>query len=135
MSLLTLYNYISDTAQGLKPRSFCLSRVVGTLRNAAWPRLGEYRSGQGKTETGHPSMPPVCLRGARPVAALMPFGKGSMAHTSRFWRVESGNTRIFRCCSFGNVPQRRGLFLDAILVSESHFLKSWNGYPYLRTSK
>ena len=49
----------SDTPQGLKPRSFCLSRVVGTLRNAAWPRLGEYRSGQGKTETGHPSMPTV----------------------------------------------------------------------------
>jgi hypothetical protein len=50
---------VRDTPQGLKPRSFCLSRVVGTLRNAAWPRLGEYRSGQGKTETGHPSMPTV----------------------------------------------------------------------------
>ena len=37
-----------DTPQGLKPCSFCLSRVVGALRNAAWLRLGEYLSSQGK---------------------------------------------------------------------------------------
>jgi hypothetical protein len=31
-----------------KSSSFCLSRISGALRNAAWPRLGEHRSWQGK---------------------------------------------------------------------------------------
>jgi hypothetical protein len=36
------------------------------------------------------------LSGAMLVDILMPFGKGRMAHNSRFWRLEKINTRIFR---------------------------------------
>ena len=35
------------------------------------------------------------------------------------------NTRVFRRCSSGNVPQRRRLFLVAIFASMRHFLKPY----------
>lgn len=68
--------------QGLKPHGFfCLSSVGGALRSAAWPRLGEYRSGGGKAQKHGLHSDPCFLGGARPVAAFMPLTKGRMAHS------------------------------------------------------
>ena len=46
------------------------------------------------------------LGGAMPVNALMPCGKGRMAHNSRFWRLESSNTHVFQRSILGSVPPR-----------------------------
>jgi hypothetical protein len=53
---LERWQYVTLAWTG-SPCRFCLSRVVGLLRNAARPRLGVDRSGQGKAERGHPSIP------------------------------------------------------------------------------
>ncbi len=88
-----------DTLPGRKSRSFCLSRVVGTLSNAAWPRLGAHRSGQGKARNQR-THPCICfLGGAMPVAGSMPCAKGRMAHNLRLASWEPGST-----LSPGNIP-------------------------------
>jgi len=66
-----------DTPPRLKSRGFfCLSSVRGALRSAAWPRLGEYRSGGGKARRQRIHSCICFLGGAMPVAFPMPCARG-----------------------------------------------------------
>ena len=101
-----------DTLPGRRSRSFCLSRVVGTLRNAAWPRLGAYRSGQGKARNQRIHSCICFLGGAMPVAGSMPCTKGRVAHNLRLASWEPGTPASFDAQPLGTYPQRWRLFLS-----------------------
>jgi hypothetical protein len=114
-----------DTLPGRKSRSFCLSRVVGTLRNAAWPRLGAHRSGQGKARNLRIHSCICFLGGAMPVAGSMPCAKGRMAHNLRLASWEPGTPASFDATPLGTYPQGRRLFLSSVCVL-LHFLKPYS---------
>jgi hypothetical protein len=102
---------LCDTPLGLKPCSFGLSRVVGTLRNAAWLRLAEYRSGQGKARRRHMHSCIRLLGGARPVLAFMPRAGGKHGPQLVLGILESRNTRLAsRAYSVGTYPHGWRLF-------------------------
>ncbi len=124
----------SDTLPGRKSRSFCLSRVVGTLRNAAWPRLGAYRSEQGKAREQRIHACICFLGGAMPVAGSMPCAKGRMAHNLRLASWEPGTPASFDAAPLGTYPQGRRLFLSYCLMA-LHFLKPMrDSRSYLRSA-
>jgi hypothetical protein len=56
-----------------------------------------------------------------------------MAHNFGFWRLGEEQHPRLSTLSRGNVPTRVEAFPCAILVKTPHFLKSWSGYPYLRS--
>ena len=104
---------ISDTPHGLKPSGFCLSRVVGTLRNVAWLRLCEYRSWQGKARKKriHPCVcsPGRCHARCR-LHALRKGKDGPQLALSASW--ETPTPASFDAAPLGTYPQGRRLFLS-----------------------
>ena len=101
--------------QGMNPHGFfCLSSVGDGLSSGAWLRLGAYRSGGGKAERAHPSMRVLSWAVPCPLVLSCQTVRDRWPTTPVSGVLEQINTRIFRCCSPGNVPQRRRLFLGAI---------------------
>ena len=102
---------------------FGLSSVVGTLRNGAWLRLDERRSGGGKARRRciH-----TCIRilgGARPVTRSMPHAKGYMAHSLRLASWEQATPASFDAAPLGTYPRGGGfswsLFSCAIILPKA----------------
>lgn len=102
-----------DTPHGLKPSGFCLSRVVGTLRNVAWLRLCEYRSWQGKARKKriHPCVcsPGRCHARCR-LHALRKGKDGPQLALSASW--ETPTPASLDAAPLGTYPQGRRLFLS-----------------------
>ena len=83
--------------QGINPHGFfCLSRVVGTLRNVPWGRLAESRSWQGKARSRRVHTRIRFLGGAMPVPGFVPHAKGSMAHSLRLTSWNPGTPASHR---------------------------------------
>ena len=120
--------------QGINPHGFfCLSSVVGALRNAAWLRLGEPRSGGGKARKERIHACISFLGGARPVAAFMPHTKGNMTHSLWLASWKAVTPTSFEAHSWGIDPPGWRLFLMLFSMLR-HFLNPWTGYPWLRTA-
>ena len=107
----------SDTPPRLKSRGFfCLSSVRDTMRNGAWLRLGAHRSGGGKAERAPPFR--RVLSWAVPCLFVFPClsQRDEWPTPSVSGVLERTNTRVFRRCSPGNVPQGRRLFLALVCL-------------------
>ena len=115
-----------DTPPRLKSRGFfCLSSVRDTLRTVAWPRLGAHRSGGGKAEWASPFRRILSWAVPGPLELPCLAEREEWPTTSAFGVLGSPNTRAFRLCSPGNVPQGRRLFLMRVFTLP-HFLKPYN---------
>ncbi len=102
--------------QGLKPHGFvCLSSVRDGLSDGAWLRLGAHRSGGGKAEGASPSR--RILSWAVPGPLFFPClsERDEWPTTPVSGVLGKSNTRIFRCCSPGNVPAGAEAFPDALV--------------------
>jgi hypothetical protein len=104
--------------RGLKPHGFFrLSSVRAMLRNGAWLRLVAHRSGGGKArkQRFHSGdlFPGRCQARCRFHAAH----KGMNGPQLAVGVLGTRNTRAFRRCSPGNIPQGRRLFLMLLLVN------------------
>jgi hypothetical protein len=102
--------------QGLKPHGFfCLSSVRDGLSDGACLRLGAHRSGGGKAEGASPSR--RILSWAMPSPLFFPClsERDEWPTTPVSGVLGKSNTRIFRCCSPGNVPAGAEAFPDALV--------------------
>ncbi|HWZ20053.1 MAG TPA: hypothetical protein VNW73_14735 [Ktedonobacteraceae bacterium] len=109
--------------QGTPPHGFfCLSSVGDGLSSGAWLRLGAYRSGGGKAERAHPSLRVLSWAVPCPLVLSCLSERDRWPTTPVSGVLERINTRIFRCCSPGNVPQRWRLFLGAIFGAAARTL-------------
>jgi len=114
--LLLVYQHTVTLRQGLKPHGFfCLSSVRDRLSNGAWLRLGAHRNGGGKAESAPPYRRMLSWAVPSPLVLSCLSERKAWSTTPVFGVLERINTHIFRCCSPGNVPQRRRLFLGAIV--------------------
>ena len=100
--------------QGLKPHGFfCLSAVRDGLSDGAWLRLGAHRSGGGKAEGASPSRRILCWAVPSPLCFPCLSERDEWSTTPVSGVLGKSNTRIFRCCSPGNVPAGAEAFPDA----------------------
>jgi hypothetical protein len=101
---------------GAQPHGFfCLSSVRDGLSDGAWLRLGAHRSGGGKAEGASPSR--RILSWAVPSPLFFPClsERDEWPTTPVSGVLGKSNTRIFRCCSPGNVPAGAEAFPDALV--------------------
>ncbi len=108
--------FFCDTLPGRKSRSFCLSRVVGTLRNAAWPRPGACRSGQGKARNQHIHSCKLFPGRCHARSCFHALRKGMNGPQLAVGVLGTRNTRVFRCYSPGNVPTGAEAFPELFLA-------------------
>jgi hypothetical protein len=102
--------------QGLKPHGFfCLSSVRDGLSDGAWLRLGAHRSGGGKAEGASPSRRILCWAVPGPLFFPCLSERDEWPTTPVSGVLGKSNTRIFRCCSPGNVPAGAEAFPDALV--------------------
>ena len=102
--------------QGLKPHGFfCLSAVRDGLSDGAWLRLGAHRSGGGKAEEASPSRRILSWAVPSPLCFPCLSERDEWPTTPVSGVLGKSNTRIFRCCSPGNVPAGAEAFPDAMV--------------------
>jgi hypothetical protein len=122
--------------QGIKPHGFFgLSSVRDLLRNAAWPRLGAYRSGGGKARKQYLHSDGLFPGRCHARGWFRAPCKGKNGPQLAVGVLETRHTRIFRCLPWGMYPPGWRLFL-MLFSTLWHFLKPMLlCSSYLRTAQ